>query len=105
MHMMDGDTSYHVILGYLWINPHKAVASMYHQCVKTVWRGRPVTMEATRMPFDKVELQLEGENRAFPFNATILEQEEDGNGEVVESKRPPKIRRITKSDGKVIYGF
>ena len=108
--------SYHVILGRLWLNPHKAVASTYHQCVKAVWRGRPVTIEATRMPFDRVELHYvevalhqefepEGENRVLPFNATILEQEEDGDGEVIEFERPPKIKRITKPNGKVIYGF
>lgn len=28
---MDGDTSYHIILGYPWLNAHKAMASTYHQ--------------------------------------------------------------------------
>lgn len=56
MHVMEGDTAYHVILGYPQLNAHRAVASTHHQCVKTVWRGRPVTIEATRMPFDRVEL-------------------------------------------------
>ena len=84
MHVMDGDTSYHVILGHPWLNAHKAVAFMYCQCVKALWRGRPVTIEATRMPFDREELyyvkatlyqefEPEGENKVFPFNATVLE--------------------------------
>ena len=30
MHLMDGDTSYHVILDYPWFKTHKAVASTYH---------------------------------------------------------------------------
>ena len=59
------------------------------------------------MPYDKVELHYaeaalyqefepQGENRILPFNATILERDEEDDGEVIELKRPPKIRRITK---------
>ena len=113
---MDGDTSYHVILGHPWLNAHRAVASTYHQCVKAIWRGRPLTIEATKIPFDRVELHYaevalyqefepEEENRVLPFNATILEQEEDGDEEVIKFERPPKISRITKPDGKVVYEF
>ena len=54
MHVMDGDTSYHVILGHPWL--HKAVASIYHQCVKVVWKGRPMTVKATRTPYDRAKL-------------------------------------------------
>ena len=106
MHVMDGDTSYHVILGHPWLKTHKFVASTCHQCVKTVWRGKSVTIKATRMPYDRVELHYaeatlyqefepEVENKILPFNATILEREEEDDGEVIESKRPSKIRRIT----------
>nr|POE57390.1 hypothetical protein CFP56_05990 [Quercus suber] len=56
MHMMDGDTSYHIILDHPWLNAHRTMASTYHQCVKAIWRGRPVTIEATWMPFYKAEL-------------------------------------------------
>jgi len=52
MHVMDGDTSYHVILGYPWLN----ACSSFQICVKAVWRGRLVTIEATKMPFDRAEL-------------------------------------------------
>jgi len=45
------------------------------------------------------------EKTGLPFHASILEQEENGDGEVIESKRPFKIIRITKLDGKVIYEF
>ena len=51
------------------------------------------------------EFELEGENKILPFNATILGQEEEDDGEVVEPKRPPKIRRTTKPDGRVVYEF
>ena len=75
-----------------------------------------MTIEATRMPYDRVEIHYaevalyqefkpEGEKRILPFNATVLEQEEDDDREVMKSEKPPKIRRITKPDGKVVYEF
>ena len=85
MHVMDDNVLYYVILGHLWLNAHKAMASTYHRCVKIFWRGRLVTIEATRMPYDSAELHYaevalyqefkpKGGNRILPFNATILEQ-------------------------------
>ena len=68
------------------------------------------------MPFDRAELHfveaalyqeydLNGENRILPFNPIAMQREEEDDGEVVESERPSKIRRITKPNGKVIYEF
>ena len=116
MHVMDDDTIYHFILCCPWLKAHKVVASMNHQCVKVVWRGRPVTIKDTRMPYDRVELhhakttlyqecEPEGENKILPFNATVVEREEEDDEEVIELDRPSKIRRITKPDGKVVYEF
>ena len=48
-HATEGDTSYHIILGHSWLRARKGVASIYHQCVKVVWQGKPVTIEAIRM--------------------------------------------------------
>nr|POE81723.1 hypothetical protein CFP56_58990 [Quercus suber] len=84
MHGMEGNTSYHTILGHLWLKAHKAVASTYHQCVKAIWRNKPVVIEATKMPFDRVELHFveadlyqeyepEGKNRILPFNSIALQ--------------------------------
>ena len=75
-----------------------------------------MTIKATRMPYDRAELHYEEatlyqefeperENRILPFNATVWEQKEDDDGEVIKFKRSPKIRRITKPDGKVAYEF
>ena len=61
-----------------------------------------MAIEATRMTFDRAELhsveaalyqefEPEEENRFLPFNATVLEQNEDDNEEVIESERLPKI--------------
>ena len=72
--------------------------------------------EATRIPYDRAEFHYakaalyqefepEGENRILPFNATILEREEEDDGEVMEPERPPKIKRTAKPDNKVVYGI
>ena len=61
-----------------------------------------MTIKATWMPFDRAELHYakvalyqefepKGENRVLPLNATDLKLEEDGDGEVIESERHPKI--------------
>ena len=70
-------------------------------------------IEATRIPYDRAEFHYakaalyqefepEGENRILPFNATILEREEEDDGEVVKLERPPNIRRIIKLNGMVV---
>lgn len=75
-----------------------------------------MTIEVTRIPYDRVELHyaevvlyqkfiLEGENKILPFNAIVLERKEEGDGEVAEPERPPNIRRITKPNGKVVCEF
>ena len=51
------------------------------------------------------EFEPKGENIILPFNAIILEMEEEDDGEVIEPARPPKIKRNAKLDGKVVYGF
>nr|POE89672.1 hypothetical protein CFP56_38060 [Quercus suber] len=58
MHVMEGNTSYHIILGHSWLKVYKAVASICHQCVKAIWRNKQVVIEATKMPFDRAELHL-----------------------------------------------
>ena len=102
IHVMEGNTSYHIILGRPWLKEYKAVAPTYHQCVKAVWRNKQGVTRATRMPFDRTELHFaeaapyqeyepERENRILPFNPIALQREEKDDGEVVELKRPSKI--------------
>nr|POE82167.1 hypothetical protein CFP56_77439 [Quercus suber] len=84
--------------------------------LQAVWRNKQVVIEATGMPFDRTELhfveaalyqeyELEGKNKILPFNPIALQVEEEDDGEVVEPKRPSKIRRTTKPDGGVVYRF
>nr|POF05042.1 hypothetical protein CFP56_23578 [Quercus suber] len=73
-----------------------------------------MTIEATRMPYDRAKLhhaevtlyqefKHKEKNMILPFNATVLEREEEDDGEVVEPDRPSNIRKITRSNGKVVY--
>ncbi|KAL4606585.1 hypothetical protein ACB092_09G114000 [Castanea dentata] len=116
MHVMEGNTSYHIILGHLWLKAYKVVASTYHQCVKAVWRNKQVFIKATKMLFDRAELHFveaalyqeyepEGDNIILPFNLIVLQAEEEDDGKVVELERPSKIRRVTGPDDWVIYEF
>ena len=38
MHVIEGNTSYHIILGHPWLKVYKAMTSTYHQCVNAIWR-------------------------------------------------------------------
>ena len=116
MHVMEGSTSYHIILGRPWLKAYKVVAFIYHQCVKAVWRNRQVVIEATRMPFDRAKFhfaevalyqdyELEDENKILHFNPIAQQIEEEDDGEVVELERPSKIRRTTGLDSRVVYKF
>ena len=116
MHVMNSYTSYHLIFGCPWLKAHKVIASTYHQCVKVVWKGKPMTIKATKMPYDRAKLhhaeaalyqefEPEEENMILLFNATVLEREKEDDGEVLELDRPSNIRKITKPDGKVVYEF
>ena len=95
MHVMEGSTSYHIILGRPWPKAYKTMAFIYHQCVKAIWRNKQVVIEATKMPFDRAELHFtevalyqeyepKGENRILPFNPIALQAEEEDDGKVVE---------------------
>ena len=49
MYVMEGNTSYHIILGHPWLKVYKAMASTYHQCVKAIWRNKSLVIEATKI--------------------------------------------------------
>ena len=68
------------------------------------------------MPFDRAKLyfaeadlyqeyELEGKKRILLFNPIALQAKEEDDGEVVEPKRPSKVRKVTGPDGRVIYEF
>ena len=98
IHVMEGNTSYHIILGRPWLKAYKDVAPTY-----IVWRNKQGVTRATRMPFDRAELHFakaapyqeyepEGENKILPFNPIALQREEKDDGEVVEPESLPRSR-------------
>lgn len=54
-HVIDTQTSYQLLLGRPWIQKYKAVPSTYHQCLKAIWKGKKVHINATGIPFQRDE--------------------------------------------------
>ncbi|KAL6126262.1 hypothetical protein ACLB2K_074313 [Fragaria x ananassa] len=50
-YVVDADTSYHALLGRLWLNKHKLVPSTYHQCLKGRIRLKPVRLPGNHIAF------------------------------------------------------
>ncbi|RYR18469.1 hypothetical protein Ahy_B03g063092 [Arachis hypogaea] len=57
-HVVDGSSSYHILLGRPWIHLHRCVPSSWHQCIKSSWRGKDISISATVTPFDAGEAHL-----------------------------------------------
>lgn len=51
--VIDFQTSYHILLARPWIHRNKAMPSTYHQCLKAVWKGKRVHINATESPFQR----------------------------------------------------
>uniref|UniRef100_A0A2N9EG78 RNA-directed DNA polymerase n=1 Tax=Fagus sylvatica TaxID=28930 RepID=A0A2N9EG78_FAGSY len=54
-HVVNTETTYHVLLGRPWLHKHKPVSSTYHQCVKGRLNGKPIRIAANSYPFDQTE--------------------------------------------------
>ncbi|RYQ85669.1 hypothetical protein Ahy_B10g105248 [Arachis hypogaea] len=83
-HVVDGSSSYHILLGRLWIHLHRCVPSSWHQCIKSSWRGKDISISATVTPFDAgeahlvdasfyEELALPGVNKIRPVQECTIE--------------------------------
>ena len=51
-HVIDSPVSYHALLGRPCLHKHKLVPSIYHQCVKGRFSGKPICIPANPTPFD-----------------------------------------------------
>ena len=54
-HVIDSLVSYHALLGRPCLHKHKLVPSIYHQCVKGRFNGKPICIPANPTPFDLSE--------------------------------------------------
>ena len=57
-HVIEEDTSYHLLLGRPWIHAHNCIPSTLHQCLKANQRGKTIHVSATRAPFTSEEAHL-----------------------------------------------
>ncbi|OVA03740.1 hypothetical protein BVC80_1199g22 [Macleaya cordata] len=57
-HIIDADTSYHVLLGRPWLHKHKVIPSTYHQCAKVIVKGKEYRITASESPFSPEEAHL-----------------------------------------------
>ena len=65
-HVIDSPVSYHALLGRPCLHKHKLVPSIYHQCVKGRFNGKPICIPANPTPFDLSE--------AHYFEATFYDE-------------------------------
>lgn len=54
-HVIDSQTTYHLLLGRSWIHNHKVVPTTYHQRLEAVWKGKRVHVSASESPFQRGE--------------------------------------------------
>ena len=54
-HVIDSVVPYYALLGRPWLYRHKLVPSIYHQCVKGRFNGKPIHIPANHTPFDFFE--------------------------------------------------
>jgi hypothetical protein len=92
-HVIDCEASYHVLLGRPWINANGAVPSTYHQCIKAIYNGKEVTIQATKRPFAMDE--------AYLSEASLFEEpmeDEYPMGGMQEGTSLPKWNNVEKGD-------
>lgn len=107
-HVAEVDAAYHILLGRAWQNDYGVVPSVFHQCLKAIWKGKEVKVPATRNPFGPEEAHIteatffddvaeEGENQiARPDSLRLASWKE-----VQEDKFVPaeKVKKKTSEHG------
>ena len=68
-HVLEEETSYHLLLGRPWIHTYNCVPSTLHQCLKANISGKTIHVNATRAPFTAAEAHLA---EAILFDETAL---------------------------------
>ncbi|KAJ1406580.1 Aspartic peptidase domain superfamily [Sesbania bispinosa] len=110
--VVDGDPSYHLLLGCPWIHLHQCIPSTLHQCIKSDFRGREIEIPGVTAPFEAKETHLIDAslfNELAPPGSSRLHREQHVSlgGERVTQERhdafchwtPPKRRREENNRG------
>lgn len=53
--VIDSQTSYHMLLRRPWIHYNKSMPLTYHKCLKAIWKGKRVHINAIGSPFQRDE--------------------------------------------------
>ncbi|KAJ1385748.1 Ribonuclease H-like superfamily [Sesbania bispinosa] len=56
--VVEGDSSYQLLLGRPWIHLHHCVPSTLHQCIKLNFRGKEIEIPGVKAPFESSEFHL-----------------------------------------------
>ncbi|XP_059669295.1 uncharacterized protein LOC132314449 [Cornus florida] len=119
-HVIDLDTSYHLLMGQSWIHKFGIVLSSYHQCMKGFWNGKQVMVRCSDRLFTKREShmvevgffnKLEDAEEPQPLRAFPLpkwedvdqQKEEKMPGAATSRRKPAVCKRICLADGRVAY--
>ncbi|KAJ1379610.1 Aspartic peptidase domain superfamily [Sesbania bispinosa] len=56
--VVDGDPSYHLLLGRPWIHLHQCILSTLHQCIKSNFRGKEIEILGVTALFEATKAHL-----------------------------------------------
>lgn len=88
--VIDSQTSYHMLLRRPWIHYNKSMPLTYHKCLKAIWKGKRVHINAIGSPFQRDETHFleatycdelaEWWSHSFPTSRNPLSKWEDLDG-------------------------
>ena len=117
-HVIDADTSYHLLLGRPWIHEHKCVPSSLHQCLKISYMGKEITIRGVKSLFFKNKTHYTevvlfdelGEGVGIKNSRVKAlrlpqwrEYENHGDPDFTERTKIQKVQRIPLPDGRAAY--
>ena len=109
-HVLEEETSYHLLLGRPWIHAHSCVPSTLHQCLKANIKGMIVHINATKAPFTAAEAHLaeailfdetaltETSIMTQPRGVPMIRQEEE-----IKQEGKYEVRRVLLPGGRKAY--
>ena len=56
--VVDGEPSYHILLGHPWLHLHQCVSLTWHQYVKSNFMSKDIEIPTTKAPFGASEVHL-----------------------------------------------
>ena len=99
-HVIDAPTTYHLLLGKIWMHRYDVIPSTFYQYLKGIWKEKVMEVLASTNPFFAEEAHFteavffnefaDGEVTPKPLNAIRLPDWTTTEGPTVEPSRMPK---------------